>query len=82
MILLAGVHHALAALLCALSGLISSALTAPAMAARAFAPIAAAALWTATGSYNAVLAATLAAAVILTASFWAAAAWSLATTSD
>jgi predicted MFS family arabinose efflux permease len=57
-------------------GAINGALTAPSMMARALAPVAAAALWAASGSYDAVIVATLVVTILLAVSFWAAVIWS------
>ena len=57
-------------------GAINGALAAPGMLARAFAPVGAAMLWTATGSYEAVVWAIIASSVVTVVSFWAAAAYS------
>lgn len=54
-------------------GAINGILTAPALVAKAVAPAAAALLWSAGGSYDAVLAAIVAGAVLTCASFWLAA---------
>lgn len=55
-------------------GTINGALAAPALIAQSAAPFAAAALWAATGGYDAVLAAIIAGAVLLALGFWTAAA--------
>lgn len=54
-------------------GAVNGALAAPGTIARALAPVGAAILWAQTGSYDAVLMATLAGALVLVAGFWAAA---------
>lgn len=54
-------------------GAINGALIGPVQFMQAVAPLAAAAIWAATGGYGAVLAAILAAAIVLTLSFWLAA---------
>ena len=54
-------------------GAINGAMNGPSTFARALAPVGAAWLWSATGSYQAVLWATLAGTLVLAASFWAAA---------
>ena len=54
-------------------GAINGALTASTMLARALAPVAAAGLWMTVGSYQPVLAAVLAAALVIAGAFWAAA---------
>ncbi|MGB0084058.1 MAG: MFS transporter [Rhodomicrobiaceae bacterium] len=54
-------------------GAINGALISPSLAARAAAPIGAAALWSATGNYDAVVLAMVVAAAIVAAGFWAAA---------
>ncbi len=55
-------------------GAINGALTAPSLVAMALAPLAAAALWSATGSYDAVLLALIGGATVLALGFWTAAA--------
>ena len=54
-------------------GAVNGALTAPSMLAKAAAPLAAAMLWQASGSYDAVLVAAIVGSLILVAGFWAAA---------
>nr|WP_282189126.1 MFS transporter [Azospirillum sp. SYSU D00513] len=54
-------------------GAINGALSVPAMAAKAAAPFGAAALWSFTGSYDAVLAAAFAATLVIAGGFWSAA---------
>lgn len=54
-------------------GAINGALTAPTLAVKAFAPVGAAAIWAATGSYDAVLLALVAGALVMAAGFWTAA---------
>ncbi|PWC53801.1 MFS transporter [Azospirillum sp. TSO22-1] len=54
-------------------GAINGALAVPATAAKAAAPVLAAALWAATGSYDAVLTAAFAGSVVVVLGFWAAA---------
>ena len=54
-------------------GAINGALAAPGMLARALAPVGAAALWAAAGSYDAVLWAIIGSSVVTVASFWSAA---------
>ncbi|GLK74513.1 MFS transporter [Ancylobacter dichloromethanicus] len=57
-------------------GAVNGALTAPASASRAIAPVGAALLWSASGSYDAVLLALLAGTLVLALGFWSAAALS------
>ena len=54
-------------------GAVNGALTAPSMIAKAAAPLAAAMLWQASGSYDAVLVAAIVGSLILVAGFWSAA---------
>lgn len=54
-------------------GAINGALALPSVVAKAAAPLAAAFLWTATGSYDALLQAVLAGSVVVALSFWSAA---------
>jgi predicted MFS family arabinose efflux permease len=60
-------------------GAINGALAAPGMVARALAPVGAAMLWTATGSYEAVVWAIIGSSVVTVVSFWAAATCSRST---
>ena len=57
-------------------GAINGALAAPGMLARALAPVGAATLWAATGSYDAVLWAIIGSSVVIVISFWGAAIYS------
>ena len=57
-------------------GAVNGVLAAPATVSRALAPLGAAALWAASGSYDAVLIAAIAGALVLVAGFWTAAALS------
>lgn len=57
-------------------GAVNGALTAPATVAKAFAPVGAAAIWAAAGSYDAVLVGLIAGGSLLAVGFWAAAALS------
>ncbi|OYZ75229.1 MAG: MFS transporter, partial [Rhizobiales bacterium 24-66-13] len=54
-------------------GAVNGILAAPGMVARALAPVGAAALWAWSGSYDAVLIATIAGSLVLVGGFWAAA---------